>query len=118
MNKDCVFCKILKKEIPAVVLFEDDEIMAIKDIRPLAPVHAVIFPKKHIASVNDLHRKDTEMLGRMILSAKKIAENLDTADRGYKLLIRTGEWGGQEVPHIHLHLIGGAPLHENIHAAT
>lgn len=114
----CIFCKIAKKEIPASILFQDDEIMAIKDIRPLAPVHVLIFPIKHIESVNDFKKKDAEMIGRMILMAKKIAEDLDTADRGYKLLFRTGEWGGQEVPHVHLHLIGGSPLHENIHAAT
>jgi histidine triad (HIT) family protein len=115
---NCVFCKIVKKEMPAMTLFQDHEIMAIKDIRPLAPVHVLIFPIKHIESVNDFSKKDTEMIGRMILMAKKIAEDLDTADRGYKLLFRVGKWGDQEVPHVHLHLIGGAPLHENIHAAT
>jgi len=113
----CIFCKIIKKEIPAVVLFQDDEIMAIKDIRPLAPVHILIFPIKHIESINDFENKDAEMIGRMVLMAKQIAKDLDTAEGGYKLLWRNGEWGGQEVPHVHLHLIGGAPLHENIHPA-
>jgi histidine triad (HIT) family protein len=104
--------------MPAVILFQDDELMAIKDIRPLAPVHVLIFPIKHIESVNDFKKKDAEMAGRMVLMAKKIAEDLDTADRGYKLLFRVGKWGDQEVPHVHLHLIGGGQLHENIHAAT
>jgi histidine triad (HIT) family protein len=114
----CLFCKIIKKEIPSVTIFEEDDIIAIKDIRPIAPVHILILPKKHIKSVNDFKKKDADMIGRMILVAKKIAEDMDTSERGYKLLFRTGEWGGQEVPHVHLHLIGGAPLHENIHPAT
>ena len=81
----------IKKEMPAVIIFQDDEIMAIKDIRPLAPVHILIFPIKHIESVNDFGKKDTEMIGRMVLMAKKLAQDFDTADGGYKLLIRTGE---------------------------
>jgi histidine triad (HIT) family protein len=115
---DCLFCKIIKKEIPSVALLEDDDIIAIKDIRPLAPVHILILPKKHIESVNDFEKNDAELIGKMVLMAKKIAQDLDTAENGYKLLFRVGKWGEQEVPHVHLHLIGGAPLHENIHPAT
>lgn len=111
----CIFCQIIKKEIPAVIIYEDDEIIAFNDIRPIAPVHILIIPKEHIESVNDLEDKDTELIGKMIILAKKIAINLDIAPNGYKLLFRVGEWGGQEVPHIHLHLIGGAKLYENIH---
>jgi histidine triad (HIT) family protein len=114
----CILCKIIKKELPSVTVMEDDKIIAIKDIRPLAPVHVLIIPKKHIESVNDFQKNDAEMIGKMVLMAKEIAQNLDTSENGYKLLWRTGEWGGQEVPHVHLHLIGGAPLHENIHPAT
>ncbi|HRZ95349.1 MAG TPA: histidine triad nucleotide-binding protein [Candidatus Moranbacteria bacterium] len=114
----CVFCKIVKKEIPAAIVLEDDEIMAFKDVRPLAPVHILIIPKKHIESVNDFRKDDVQMIGRMIIAAKMLASDLDISEKGYKLLFRVGEWGGQEVPHVHLHLIGGAPLHENIHAAT
>lgn len=115
---DCLFCKIIKKDIPSVTILEEEDIIAIKDIHPLAPVHILIFPKKHIKSVNDFEKKDAEMIGHMILVAKKIAGDLDTAKKGYKLLFRVGEWGEQEIPHVHLHLIGGAPLHENIHPAT
>lgn len=111
----CIFCKIIKKEIPAVTVYEDDDILAFKDARPIAPVHVLIIPKQHIESVSDLKEKDADLVGRMILAAKKIAEEFDISPKGYKLLFRVGEWGGQEVPHLHLHLIGGAMLHENIH---
>lgn len=115
---DCLFCKIIKKEIPSTAILEENDIIAIKDIQPLAPVHVLILPKKHISSVNDFQKKDAEIIGRMILMAQKIAGDLGTAERGYKLLFRVGEWGEQEVPHVHLHLIGGAQLQENIHPAT
>ena len=111
---DCVFCKIIKKEIPAEVVFEDEDVFAFKDIHPIAPVHILIIPKKHIESINDLKEEDTNLAGKMIMTAKKIAKDFDISEKGYKLLIRTGEWGGQEVPHIHLHLIGGAKLSEEI----
>lgn len=114
-NKNCVFCRIIKKEIPAVVVFEDKDILAFKDARPLAPVHILLIPKKHIASVNDLKSSDERLAGKMILAAKKIACDFDISSKGYKLLFRVGEWGEQEVPHLHLHLIGGAQLAENIH---
>ena len=112
---DCIFCKIVKKEIPATVVFEDEEIIAFKDIRPIAPVHVLVIPKRHIGSVNDLTEADAALAGKMILAGQKIAKDLHTGENGYKLLFRVGKWGGQEVDHIHLHIIGGAQLHENIH---
>ena len=111
----CIFCKIIKKEVPASIVFEDEDILAFKDVRPLAPVHILIIPKKHIETVNDLKEENAELVGHMILVAKKIADDFDISPKGYKLLFRVGEWGGQEVMHMHLHLIGGAKLHENIH---
>lgn len=117
-NKECVFCRIIKKEIPAVVVYENEDILAFKDARPLAPVHILLVPKKHIASVNDLKKQDEKLMGQIIMAAKKIAKDFDISPHGYKLLFRVGEWGGQEVPHIHLHLIGGAKLEENIHPVT
>ena len=111
---DCIFCKIVKKEIPAEIIFEDGDVVAFKDVNPIAPVHILIIPKEHIESINDLQEEDSELMGKMIFTAKKIAKDFDVSERGYKLLIRTGEWGGQEVPHIHLHLIGGAKLKEEI----
>jgi len=111
---DCIFCKIIKKEIPADIVFENDEVLAFKDIKPIAPVHVLVIPKKHIASINDLAEADGLLAGKMILAGRKIAQDLQTAEKGYKLLFRTGEWGGQEVGHIHLHVIGGAKLGEII----
>jgi histidine triad (HIT) family protein len=114
VNSDCIFCKIVKKEIPTDYLFEDDLIVAFRDIHPIAPAHILIIPKKHIASVADISEKDEKLMGRMILAAKKIAEDLKISHGGYKLLFRVGEHGGQEVEHIHLHLIGGTRLREII----
>jgi len=114
--KECIFCKIVKKEIPAKIVYEDEWVMAFPDINPLAPVHFLIIPKKHLSSVNDLtdSLEDEKIAGRLILAARKLAEEKGIAEKGYKLLIRTGPYGGQEVPHIHLHLLGGARLGENI----
>jgi histidine triad (HIT) family protein len=111
----CIFCEIVKKEVPAVIVYEDDEIMAFKDVRPLAPVHILIIPKRHIESISNLKDGDEGLMGHMVVMAKKIADDFDISPKGYKLLFRVGEWGGQEVMHVHLHLIGGAKLHENIH---
>lgn len=111
---ECVFCRIIKKEIPTLVVYEDDQVLAFNDINPLAPVHILIIPKRHIESINDLEEKDAGIISHMILTAKKLAEDFDISPKGYKLLFRVGEWGGQEVPHIHLHLIGGALLREDI----
>ena len=112
---DCLFCKIAKKEIPAEVVFETDELIAFKDIHPMAPVHILIIPKNHISSINDLVDADTMLAGKMILAGQHIAKDLAISEKGYKLLFRVGEWGGQEVAHIHLHLVGGARLYEDIH---
>ncbi|MDZ4384854.1 MAG: histidine triad nucleotide-binding protein, partial [Candidatus Moranbacteria bacterium] len=112
---DCIFCKIAKKEIPAEVAFENDDLIAFNDRNPLAPVHILIIPKRHIASINDFGMADVELVGQMILVGKNIAEDLSISEKGYKLLFRVGEWGGQEGPHSHLHLIGGARLSEDIY---
>lgn len=97
-----------------MVVYEDEDVLAFKDVRPLAPVHILIIPKKHIESLNDLTEKDIELAGKMVLLAKKIATDFDISPKGYKLLTRVGEWGGQEVAHLHMHLIGGSRLYENI----
>ena len=109
MNKNCIFCKIINREIPTKIIFEDDKVIVFNDIHPIASTHILIIPKKHIDSVNDLteNEKNEKLMGRLIIVAKKIAEKEGIAAKGYKLLIRTGKDGGQEVPHIHLHLIGG-----------
>lgn len=110
----CVFCKIIKKEIPADIVYEDSDVLAIKDAHPIAPVHILIIPKRHIKTINDLAESDASLMGSLILIARKISRDLKISEDGYKLLFRAGENGGQEVPHIHLHLIGGAKLYEEI----
>ena len=111
---ECLFCNIVKNNLPTKIAYEDDLIMAFNDIHPLAPVHVLIIPKDHIESINDLKDEDAELVGKMVLVAKKLAEKNKIAKDGYKLLFRIGKHGQQEVPHIHLHLIGGAQLKEGI----
>lgn len=111
---ECIFCKIVNKEIPAEIIFENEDILAFKDAHPLAPVHILIIPRKHIESINDLKDNNQSLIGKIILVGKEIAENLDISGKGYKLLFRVGKDGGQEVPHIHMHLVGGAKLYEEI----
>lgn len=112
---NCIFCKIAKKEISTNVVFEDDDVIAFNDIKPVAPVHILVIPKRHIASIVGVDEKDIMLMGKLIMAAKKIADDLNISKNGYKLLIRVGKNGGQEVNHIHLHLLGGAKLSENIH---
>jgi histidine triad (HIT) family protein len=112
--KDCIFCKIIQKKIPAKIVYEDDEVVAFPDINALAPIHFLIIPKKHIATINDFKDDDSKLIGKLILVAKQLAKENKIADKGYKLLFRVGKHGEQEVPHIHLHLIGGAQLEERI----
>ena len=109
MTKECVFCKIINKEIPKEIIFEDDLVLAFNDIFPVASTHILIIPKEHISSINELTDNDKyeKLMGRLIMVAKKLAEKEGIAEKGYKLLIRNGKEGGQEVPHIHLHLMGG-----------
>jgi len=113
--KDNIFLKIIKKEIPADIVYEDEEILAFRDAHPLAPVHILIIPKKSIESMMTMNKEDAPLIGKMFLTARCIAEDLNISENGYKLLIRVGRDGGQEVPHLHLHLLGGAKLTENIH---
>lgn len=113
----CIFCKVVNKEIPAEIIYEGEDVIAFRDIHPIAPAHILIIPKRHIASVNELEDSDKELISEIILTAKKIAKDLQISEKGYKLLIRTGSDGGQEVPHLHLHLIGGAKLFEEIRPA-
>lgn len=109
-----VFDKIISHEIPAKIVHEDDEVLAFWDVRPIAPVHILIIPKRPIPTIDDLKDSDQALVGKMILIARNIARNLNISEKGYKLLFRVKEYGGQEIPHIHLHLIGGARLTEGI----
>jgi histidine triad (HIT) family protein len=110
-----VFERIRDREISTTFLYEDDEIMAFYDIHPIAPVHVLIVPKKLIVSIAEMADEDVPVVGRMFRVARDLARDLKISEKGYKLLIRVGKGGGQEVPHLHLHLLGGARLSENIH---
>ena len=106
----CVFCKIVDKELPAKVVYEDDLVMAFYDINPQAPVHILIVPKEHIPTVNDLEEKHKELIGHIFLVARKIAQDMGFAENGYRILINCNRDGGQEIYHIHYHLFAGKPL--------
>jgi len=103
MQEGCVFCKIIHKEIPSKVEHEDEMCMAFHDINPRAKVHLLVIPKKHVATMKDAEESDEPTMGRMLMTAKKLAEKFKLAD--YRLLISVGEKGGQEVFHVHLHLM-------------
>ena len=102
---DCIFCKVIKKELPAQVLQESDDIVIIPDIRPSAPIHYLAIPKRHISSIKNTTREDELLLGRLIIMAKDAADQLGLS--GYKLVFNVGKDGGQIIDHIHLHLLGG-----------
>lgn len=104
---DCIFCKVIKGEIPAKVVYRDDSVIAIEDINPQAPHHLLILPQKHIATLNDLNEEDNELIGHMVQTAKKLAKELGLADDGYRLVMNCNQGAGQTVFHIHLHLMGG-----------
>ncbi len=104
---DTIFSKIINKEIPADIVYEDDEILAFKDINPQAPTHILIIPKKEIPTINDVEEADAELVGKLVIRAKKIAKELGFAEEGYRLVFNCNKAGGQEVYHIHLHLLGG-----------
>lgn len=112
---ECIFCKIIKGEIPIEFIYQDDMAVAFNDLHPAAPVHVLIVPKQHIPTIDDLKKEDENLAGRMIITAQKIARNLNISENGYRLIFNVKKHGGQEIDHIHLHLLGGAPLSENIH---
>lgn len=107
---DCIFCKIVKGELPSKKVFENDRIVAFHDIQPAAPVHVLIIPKKHIASMNEAGAEDAELLGEVLLAARQIAGELGVSEDGYRLINNIGPNGGQVVYHIHFHLLGGEKL--------
>ena len=106
----CVFCKIVNKEIPAKVVYEDDKVMAFHDINPQAPIHILVIPKEHIPTVNDLEEKHKELIGHIFMVIKEIAKEMGIAESGYRVLVNCNRDGGQEIYHLHFHLLGGAPL--------
>ena len=108
--EDCIFCKIINKQIPSQILYEDEEIIAFKDIEPVAPVHVLVLPKKHITSVMDLSEEDQQIVGKIYSVIKKLAIELGVNEEGFRVVTNCGDNAGQTVKHIHFHLIGGKKL--------
>lgn len=111
---DCLFCKIVAGQIPADVVYQDDEFLAFRDIHPQAPKHVLVVPKSHIGALTDLAMNHEGLMGRLILAAKAVAEKEGVAEKGYRLSISCGPEGGQLVPHLHLHLLGGRRLDDQL----
>ena len=111
---DCIFCKIIAGEIPGDVVYQDEEVFAFRDINPQAPVHILIIPKKHIQSLATLQNNELPVVSRMVALARRLAEEEGIAEKGYRLAINTGPEGGQIVPHLHLHLLGGQKLDDKL----
>ncbi|WP_198266378.1 histidine triad nucleotide-binding protein [sulfur-oxidizing endosymbiont of Gigantopelta aegis] len=106
-QSNCLFCQIAQYKIPAKIAYEDEHIIAFHDISPQAPIHILIIPKQHIATINDFSERESDLLGKMILVAKKLAHELGVADDGYRLNMNCNQQGGQTVFHTHLHLLAG-----------
>ncbi|MDQ7734383.1 histidine triad nucleotide-binding protein [Halomonas sp. SpR1] len=104
---DCLFCKIINREIPADIVYEDGHVLAFNDINPQAPTHQLIIPKKHIATLNDIDEADLALIGRLQFTAAKLARERGFAEDGYRVVMNCNEMGGQTVYHIHMHLMGG-----------
>ena len=108
--EETIFDKIISKEIPSDIVYENNHYLAFKDINPQAPVHVLIIPKKRIPTINDLEENDNLVVGELILIAKQLAKSLEIDQEGYRLVFNCNEYGGQTVFHIHLHLLGGRPF--------
>ena len=113
-NNGCIFCQIVTGKQPANIRFEDEEILAFDDINPHAPIHVLVIPKKHIESLDCINKKDEKLMGRILYRCKALAKKLGIAESGYRVTVNVGRWGGQIVPHLHFHLLGGAPLTEHL----
>ncbi len=110
IKNNCIFCKIIAGEIPGDIRYQDKEVIAFPDIKPAAPVHLLIVPRKHIPSLAHLGEADLPLIGHMIMVANQLAKEHGVSESGYRLVINCGEQGGQVVPHLHMHLLGGRML--------
>ena len=112
--EDCLFCKIIKGEVPSNKVYEDEEILAFYDIHPAAPIHILVIPKKHIKSLANIEKEDEILLGKIHSVINKIAEEKGFKEDGYRLIVNCGKDGGQEVMHLHFHILAGKKLGEKI----
>lgn len=108
--EDCIFCKIINREIPSDIVYEDDEVIAFKDIRPVTPVHILVIPKKHISSLVELTEEDEAVIGKIYTVINKVAKDASILEKGFRVIVNCGDDGGQEVKHIHFHVLGGKKL--------
>lgn len=110
--QDCIFCKIIRKEIPSQTVYEDDKILVFKDINPLAPVHMLIIPKDHLINLLDITENNCDLIGHIHLVANKLAKEAGIAEKGFRVVTNCNKEGGQIVFHLHYHLIGGEQLRD------
>ena len=108
--QDCIFCKIVNKEIPSTIVYEDEDVLAFNDINPVTPVHILVIPKKHIESLAEIKEEDEKLIGKIHTTIKKIANQVGILDKGFRVIVNCGEDGGQEVKHLHFHILGGKKL--------
>jgi len=107
---DCIFCQIVAGKVPTEILYQDEEVVAFRDINPQSPTHLIIIPQRHIPSLAHLSEAELPLIGRMVNVANQLARREGISESGYRLVINCGEWGGQLVPHLHMHLLGGRKL--------
>ena len=112
--EDCLFCKIIKGEIPSSKVYEDDEILAFNDINPAAPIHILVIPKKHITSLAHLKKEDEKIVGKIYGVINQIAEKQNFKENGYRVIVNCGKDAGQEVMHLHFHVLAGAKFGDKI----
>ena len=109
-NMSTIFTKIINKEIPADILFEDDDVLAFRDINPQAPIHFLVIPKKEIRTLNDIEENDKDLIGKLFIIAKELAKSEGISEKGYRTIFNCNEYGAQTVYHIHLHVLGGRQM--------
>lgn len=107
---DCIFCRIAKGELPCEEVYRDEHVLAFRDIHPKAPVHTLVIPLEHVADLNALQEKDPVLGGRILAAAAEVARREGVGERGYRVIVNCGPEGGQEVGHLHLHVLGGRPM--------
>jgi histidine triad (HIT) family protein len=111
IEQSCIFCSIVSRDIPSEVVYEDEQVVAIKDANPQAPVHVLLIPREHnLESLNDASKLDLSLMGHLLYIAAKVANQMDIAESGYRVVINTGDAAGQSVPHLHVHVLGGRTL--------
>ncbi len=108
---DCIFCRIAARKMPARIVYEDEQVVAFEDINPQAPVHLLVIPRRHIPTALDISPEDGALIGRMLRTAGALARERKIADRGFRIVLNTNPEAGQTVYHMHLHLLGGRPMH-------